>query len=461
MSIPGVAGAGDTIDRLTPQVVAALAECGIEPAGGRLLVAFSGGPDSTALALILRRLNHDLALAHVDHGMRPGAELETEQAASLARCFGLPIQLRRVRVSPPTEAAARRERYRALEEAAGSEGAAWIATGHTLDDQAETVLLRLRRGGFPSGIARRRGIVVRPLLGVRRSETERVCREAGADPVIDPTNADIRLARNFVRHRVLRGVDDEVVRRIASLAEGAEAARDALEHRIAPLLSEVVVSEGAALRLDRRRLRALPERVAAAVVRSALATLGVEAGGRAVRSVIERVLPATGARADLPGGWAAWAEPGWVAIGLSGREPQLPRVDLSIGRTRAPAWNLDVVVEPAASPGTSGDPAREAIVDACALDAPLAIRPRNPGDRFRPAGRGGSRKLQDLFVDAKVPRAERDRIPLLVSGDAIVWVPGHGIDERFRAGTGPGGSIRVAVFPLLQGHGPGRTMTAR
>jgi tRNA(Ile)-lysidine synthase len=446
---------------VAPQVAAALAECGIEPAAGRILVAFSGGPDSTALALILRTLHFDLAPAHVDHAMRPGSAREAEQAASLARHLGLPFHLRRVRVSPPTEAAARRERYRALEEAAGSVGAAWIATGHTLDDQAETVLLRLRRGGYPMGIPRRRGIVVRPMLGVRRRETARICHEAGVDPVTDPTNRDTALARNFIRHRVLRGVDEEVVRRIAALAEAATAARGALEQRVGQLVPQVVVPDGTGLRLDRDRMQALPERVAAAVLRSALATLGVHAGGRPVRGVIEHVLPVTGARADLPGGWVAWAEPGSIAVGRPYRDPLPPRVELSMGRTHAPAWGLDLVVEPGGALAAAGDPAREALVDVSALDAPLAIRPRRPGDRFRPAGRGGSRKLQDLFVDAKVPRAERDRIPVLVSGDAIVWVPGHGIDEAFLPGTGPGDSIRVTVFPLLRAPGAGRTMTAR
>jgi tRNA(Ile)-lysidine synthase len=207
--------------------------------GETVLVACSGGPDSTALLDALTRLapprGWHLTIAHVDHGLRPGSAGEAEVVAELASTRGLDFRALHVRVEPggSLQDHARTARHRALREEAARVGAAVIALGHTADDQAETVLMRLLAGASPAGIPamaeRERGLV-RPLLRVWRDATIAYCAALGVEPLVDPSNADPRFLRSRIRHEVipaLEAVFPGARRRLVVLADRQ---RRLLEH---------------------------------------------------------------------------------------------------------------------------------------------------------------------------------------------------------------------------------------
>ena len=415
----------------------------------RILVAFSGGPDSTALALLAVSWGCDVVLGHVDHGMRASSSEDARHCRDVAASLGLPIEVVRLGEAPASEAAARTARYEALERMADRVGASTIATGHTLDDDAETVLLRLGRGGFPLGIPPRRGRVVRPLLSMRRRETAGLCALQGVPVLSDPTNLDERFARNRIRHRVLPLLGDDGVLELARLARAtleAKARRDAALDRLAAALVRRP-APGRLLRLDRPSLAALPEGLREGVLRRALQSVGIEPSSRLVRDLSRKLVPVPGARLDLPGGLTAWAEPEAL---LAGRPlPPLPATPIvASGTTRLPDWGIEVRTEVVAPPASPRTGPWEALLDGRAAGAVLAVRSRRPGDRYRPLGAPGERKLQDVLVDSKVPRAIRDRVPLLTADGRLVWVAGHRIDHDVRITASSVSALRVRILPL-------------
>jgi len=412
-----------------------------------VLAAFSGGQDSTALALLLAGLGYDVVLGHVDHGMRPGSAEDARLCEALAGQLGLPIRTVRLAVAPAGEAAAREARYPALEEMARAAGAAVLATGHTLDDDGETVLLRMGRGGFPLGIPSKRGRIVRPLLDLRRSETVALCAGVGIAVVEDPTNLDDRIARNRIRHTVLPRLGDEGVRALARAGRAARAAKQAQDDAARAVLAGLVEpGPDRVLRLQREGLEALAPRLQRSVLRHALASLGLEPTNRLVGDLARKVVPVAGARLDLPGGLAAWSEPEFFVAGVevAGALPPVPvRRE---GRTRLEGWGIDVVVTEVAPPERPASGPWEALLDARSAAGPLVVRSRLPGDRYHPLGAPGSRKLSDVLIDAKVPRHDRDRVPLLTVGGRIAWVGGQRIDEAFKLTPSSTAALAIQVL---------------
>ena len=301
-------------------------------AGDLVLVACSGGADSLALAaaaaFVAPRLGLRAGGVTVDHGLQPGSGERAANAAALLSKLGLdPVRSAAVAVAPSPaagpEAAARVARYGALDEAAISCGAAAILLGHTLDDQAETVLLGLARGSGSrslAGMAARRGPYRRPLLGVRRATTSAACAELGLEPWQDPHNRDFRFARARVRHQALPVLE-------AALGPGvAEAlARTASQLRTdAECLDDLAFAESAKLRgcgsdpagLDADWLRALPAAIRARVLRDAAIMAGCPAGALTAGHVDRVDALVTGWRGqrwvDLPGGVRARRQAGKV-----------------------------------------------------------------------------------------------------------------------------------------------------
>lgn len=415
---------------------------------GRVLAAFSGGADSTALVLLLSELGYDLSLGHVDHGLREESAAEAGRCARVAESLGIPFFSRRVSVSPPTQAEARRVRYLALEEMAAEAGASRIATGHTLDDEVETVRLRLDRGGFGLGIPPVRGAVVRPLLDLRRAETEEVCCAHGIEYLTDPSNFNPRYRRVAVRAGLASAPQGEIFRlaRVGqaarALATGTDAAADELWRRIA-------FCTGPQVRLGRSALRDAPAPVGGALLRRAAGKLGLELTSGAVADALAKVVPVTGARLDLPGGHAVWSERAEVVLGRHEVDKVLPEMQIPVpGSARLPAWGLTFSAEPVPLPaGRRAAPADRLseYVDASQLGESLVVRQWRPGDRFHPLGAPGSRKLQDFFVDAGVPCARRRQVPVVAAGDRIVWVAGHRLDDRFKLGPATTAVLRLTV----------------
>ena len=244
-------------------------------AGGHVVVvAVSGGPDSTALLHALsrsaRRLRLELVVVHVDHDQRSGSANDARVVAGLAAELGLAHE--EVRVSPRggDEEALRSARYAALERVARRVGAGTIALGHTADDQAETVLLHVLRGAGLDGLAAmrvREGLRFRPLLGAWRSQVEAYCAARGLDPLHDPTNDDQGFTRNRVRAELLPFLEQRYNARVKeALVRLAEAA--AAEHDAVVALAERW-SRGRRGAVPRAAFNGLPEAVRAEVVRRA------------------------------------------------------------------------------------------------------------------------------------------------------------------------------------------------
>jgi tRNA(Ile)-lysidine synthase len=284
------------------------------PLAGPVLVALSGGPDSTALVAVLAALRDagvagEVVACHVDHGLRPDSAADAGACEALCREVAVPLRRRAVVVGAGNvQAAARRARYGALREVAGEAGAAVIATGHTRSDQAETVVLRLLRGAGARGIAGippRRGALVRPLIDRSRAEILAYLRERGLGWCEDPTNPTPRYDRNRVRRDVLpvleslRAGAEAALARAADLLREDDRALEALARRIAP---------PGATRVARGELERAPLAVRTRVVRRLWrAAAGSRRGLAAhhVASVLKLLDRQAPGRVSLPGGRVA------------------------------------------------------------------------------------------------------------------------------------------------------------
>lgn len=307
----------------------ALAAAGAPGAGDGLAVAVSGGADSLALLHALRTLASPrgwrLEVVTVDHGMRPGSAADAEFVVDHAKALGLGAH--RVTIAPAdldahrgagSEGAARAARYRALAETAAAAGCRFAATGHTMDDQAETVLLQLLRGAGPEGLgamAVRDGWLLRPLLAVRRSETRSCCRALDLAWREDASNQDQRLLRNAVRLRVLPLLEElrpGATRTLARTAELARSERDWLDPVVAAALDSVLVlgdppPPGGGLALRAGGLAGMPTALGRRVVRAACRRAGLETPAAETADLI---LELAGPRRS--GAWARW--PGGRAL---------------------------------------------------------------------------------------------------------------------------------------------------
>ncbi|MFN8584365.1 MAG: tRNA lysidine(34) synthetase TilS [Dehalococcoidia bacterium] len=292
--------------------------------GSTLVVACSGGPDSTAALVASARArgaSGELVAAYFDHGMRPPQETEMDRAAVrriAAQVGGRVVCGATEGGAPPaSEAAAREARYEWLARVCTEAGARWCVTGHTLDDQAETVLLRLTRGSGLAGVA---GMaveapwpvpagppaprVLRPLLSVRRRAVMDYLDALGVEARFDTTNELLAFDRNRVRHRVLpelRAMNPQVEASLARFADLARRDDDALEAWARRALSAIGTHDQGGIALDRAALRALPPAVASRVLRQAAAALGVGADGGQIDAML-RLARRAGARLSLVGG---------------------------------------------------------------------------------------------------------------------------------------------------------------
>jgi len=403
-----------------------------------VLVALSGGPDSTALLAALTALREAgevqrVSALYVDHGLRAGSAEDGDLAERTCRWLSVPFS--RVRVEVPAgnvQAQARRVRYRALRAQAAHTGASRIATGHTRSDQAETVLFRLMRGSGArglSGIPPRRGKIVRPLIDRSRDEVLAFLSDRGLAWREDPSNATPRYVRNRVRHELL-----PALRRLAPGAEPALArAADLLraDERALQARARACAPAG---EVERSRLLREPTAVRRRVIR-ALWRRAPRGDGELSAAHVEAVLAllrrARPWRLSLPGGVEARCRYGRLEIGPEACRAAGPSAPILLGGPGRYALAEGATV-------LSVEADRPEL-----LVWPLEARTRRPGDWFGPEGGSGRKKLKAWLIDRKVPRERRDELLLVTRGPTVLAVPELGVRAREAGRDGAGLVVRI------------------
>ena len=406
--------------------------------GDTVLVAVSGGADSVALLHILRELapmfRLTLYVLHVDHGLRAESARDAEFVRALGVRLEVPVVVERVVIGPGSvEAAARDARYAALEAWADRLGADRIAIGHSADDQAETVLMRLLDGAGVRGLAGippRRGRVIRPLIETRRQALRDALLTAGREWVEDDTNRDPTFLRNRIRHELLpllaASYATDVVPSLARAARRARESVDALERVASDALERLATMETGALTLPRGARAARPPPVAAETLRQAAARLGSRAPLRAwAHRGLRRVLASVPPRRPVRlGGVTVEVSGDRVRVGAGTPSPLASRTHVVPGRLDLPELGRTLQARLVPAAGYSAPRTAECVAfDAAGVPRVILVRRRRAGDRFEAFG-GGARRVKSFLIDAKVPRWERARVPILEADGRILWIAG-------------------------------------
>jgi tRNA(Ile)-lysidine synthase len=418
-------------------------ESGLLPAGRPVLVLLSGGGDSVCLLDVALRLEARVSALHVNYGLRDGAGEDEAFVRDLCRRLGVPLHLERIPLGEGgnLQERAREARYALAESLADGD----YAAAHTASDQAETVLYRLAVSPGSRallGMASRRGRLVRPLLDVTREEVRSYLRARGLEWREDPSNADRRFARARVRHdllEALRSVGPAAERTIAETARQLREEAEVLDAAV----SEAVEELGGGPAVSLAALREKPPALRRLVLRKLAEQAAAPAAPRPLsRSEADEILllDDRGTKAlDLGGGLRALAEYGTLRFTRAREETVPDPAELTVpGRVRFGDWEVE------ASLGSGGD------VTVSGLGPTATVRAWREGDRMRPAGLGGTKSLQDLFTDRKVPRALRRTLPVVESRGEIVWVAGVAVDERFSPPEGSGGEVALTARSITR-----------
>ncbi len=431
-------------------------------AGDRVGAAVSGGADSVAMLRLLLELRREigivLSVVHFNHKLR-GAESDGDEqfVAELARGNELQLHCERADVARHAvekhlslETAARESRYAYFGRLLREDCVNRIATGHTLDDQAETVLMRVARGAGTRGLAgiypqlsvassQFSGSIVRPLLGIRRKELESYLNAMGQDWREDSSNLDLRHARNRVRHGILpqleKDLNPAVREALADTAEIARAEEEYWKRETQRLLPGAWNPEARSLRLA--ALAKLPLALQRRVIRATAESLGLRLDFRQVEEILE-VGVGSAKSAELPAGWRVW--------GSKREELRFERADKTRKRATEYEYRFSVPggavlreagtrLEALMVSGNAGYD-RKDLLDPEALASELVARNWRAGDRFWPAHTKAPKKIKELLQEKRVTGQGREVWPVLLSGSEIVWVRGLPTPEHLRPGQG-------------------------
>jgi tRNA(Ile)-lysidine synthase len=416
-------------------------------AGARVVCAVSGGPDSMALTRALLATTEEtgiteIVIGHFDHRMRPESGADAEWVRGFTGGFGLPFfvgsadvtELRKAFRMSPEEAArlARRDFLLRLKARASVD---FIAVGHQMTDRAETFFMHLVRGAGTRGLGAMRWRdevgFVRPLLWATRGEIVEYLKEIGQTYLEDPTNDDVAYTRNFVRHEVFPIIENNFPGAIRSMAEAAEVAAKENEtlEKLARAEAEKYVSESVSgLTVDDRFRNNLSPAIAARLVQ--LAYQRVVIGRRTLEyKHIEWTLALEeGSTVNLPGGCVAYRGDGVTVFRPApGPTVECWAADVTVpGEVVIPGVGYKVTVDEKDISVPSG---YAVTLNSESVGDCVTVRAWKPGDFIRTAGLGGKKKLQDLFVDAKVQREVRGLYPVVLKGGDVLAVPDLALAE--------------------------------
>ena len=451
--------------------------------GDSVLVACSGGPDSVALLHLLLELSRDIpfsvSVAHFNHQLRPQAAADERFVQDMVLALDLPFYAGRADVRASArkmglgiEEAGRRLRYEFLERAAAEAGASKIATGHHRDDQAETVLMRLLRGTGLTGLAgipaARGGVIIRPLIDLERVEILDYLRDRKLKWRTDDSNKDEKYLRNKIRRKLVPYLEKNfapaVVRSLARLAILSRDEDEFLEKAARTAARRVLIRKAGETFLDAAALKKNPPAMARRLVRNFVLSLkgdlhdlsfdnveavrAMEDGAELPLSeklVLERGKGRIGRRKDrLP-------SPRVFALLWDGRgELPIPAAGLKYagrfaGASAARDFLAAIISGKAGLKKSMGDNDAGCILDAGKIVFPLLVRNRRPGDRYRPLGAPGGKKLKEILRAKGVPENERGVRPVFVSGKEIVWVQGLPASEYHKVTARTKKILRISV----------------
>ena len=403
---------------------------------GEAIVAVSGGPDSVALLDVLHALAAELGItlvvAHADHGISSDSRTVGRSVETLAGQYGLPFETTELQLGPgATETEARRARYVWLRDVQRRRGAKYLVTAHHEDDQVETILLRALRGSAPAGLAgiaaRARGGLVRPLLPFTRRELQDYATERGLPTYDDPANRDPRHLRSWVRGTLLPLLNERLGSRLRRdvLAQGRHAASDALAwDQMLDVVPELALTaERERFTVARACVCGYDNALSVALLRAAARRVGLVLGPAGARRLVELAKRPSGRRLRLGDGWSAEVAFDKLHVGRDagvGVDCALEHVWPSGDRGTARFGEFEITWSPAAAPSEI----ERATWTTWVEGAEWEVRAPARGDSLVPLGGVGHRPLKRLLMEARVPRSERPRYPVVSRGETILWVPG-------------------------------------
>jgi len=431
-----------------------------------LVVAVSGGPDSVCLLHILVNLREKLGLrlhaAHLNHQLRGDeAEADARYVADLARQLDVPATIERRdvrayqtrhRLSP--EEAAREVRYDFLARVTQAAGTDRAVVGHTADDHIETVLMHLIRGTGTRGLrglqpssrwqsSANRLAIVRPLLAVSRAETARYCRQHRLEPRLDASNLSLSPLRNRIRQQLLpllQNYNPQIAEALLRAARIATEDFAFLDREVTRLWGKIARERGDTVVLDRDKFLKLPPALQRHLLRAAIEKrLGdlKDIETRHIEGVLSSLNKPAGKKISLPEGLVFAIEYDNFLLGtdpaaLSPFPVLETESALKVpGRAEPAGWHIEATI-------TDREQVKEkdndltAYFDLAKTGRKLTVRTRQPGDRFQPLGLDQPKKLNEFMIDSKIPRAWRQRVPIVSSPEHILWVVGWRIDERVK-----------------------------
>jgi tRNA(Ile)-lysidine synthase len=397
---------------------------------GPVVVLFSGGRDSSCLLDLAARISGAVTALHLNYGLREEAGEDEAHCVEVCERLGVELIVERPeRTGGNVQAWAREERYAAAARIAGDR---LIAAGHTATDQVETVLYRLasspgRRALL--GMPERAGNLVRPLLFASREDTAGYCTERGLPWREDASNAASR--RGAIRAELHPAAEANILKTLAILRDEADVLDAVVDAALdPPELARFAAMPPALARLAIQRL-----------ADAAAGREGDEGGGPAVTGHVAAILalsPQGTASLDLPGGLRAVSTYGRLTI-----ERRRAESAPAPARLAVPGSALYGNGELSATTGEDLAVA-DGTLDARALAGTLDVRPWRPGDRMRPLGLHGTKSLQDLFTDRKVPQELRAHLPVVVSDGEIAWIPGVATAEAFKVTAATTRKVRLS-----------------
>jgi tRNA(Ile)-lysidine synthase len=437
------------------KVKATIAKYSMLSRGDTVLVCLSGGPDSVCLLTVLHKLREEFSLklhaVYVDHGLRPG---ETPEEIAFCRklcdSLSVPFLTRAIDVKTYETAegmnrqeAARELRYRVFDEVFAEIKADRLAMGHTADDQIETFFMRFFRGSGPkglSGIPPVRARIIRPLIEVERSEIEAFLDAEGTGFMVDSSNLKEDYLRNRLRLMVMpeiRKINPAIAETVSRTMEILRDEERYFDHLVTMTLMKLISRKSDLhIELFLLPLETMDTVVLRRVLRRAVGeTRGLRSIGFAhIEAVVELIKKGkNGDRLYLPKGLRVIKNYATLVITAAVPLAFQPRTLAVPGEAVLEEIRAVLAASVQDRVDDFGDGKTVAVFDADKTGLTLTVRPREKGDIFFPMGFGKKRKLQDFFVDMKVPRDERDTVPIVLSGHDVIWIAGYRGDERFRA----------------------------